>query len=536
MMLATNSALSPIQPKLTKAEQAEQELANRELARRHLIDFCAYVDPDAANSYRSPHLELAADYVERAMDGSLWDGVPGSGKKVLIITMPPGHWKSSTFSRKFPAWFVGHQTDLGKPHQIILTSYNANLAQANNSKVLELMQGPRYKNIFPDVKLSPKQQNSEEWSLVDVPYTSCKAAGVGGGLTGFHGQVIVVDDPIKDRKEANSKTTIDNLWSWWVDVTRTRLLNEDSFVLGIWTRWSEDDPAGKLMKMKRDGQSDERVVMLRLPALAETEAERRSAVKLGLPYDPVDPLGREPGEALWPENESATEHEATKRSFPLTFDSLYQGRPRPAGGYMVNENMFKMLPALPTENVRWVWATDFALTEKEVSGGSRGPDYSAVGLIGLWKPTGQDDDVRLVVGYMRRDQLEIFDAINMVEETVQTMKRPYPIINGQANFEKVVLGIMRRRATFLRYSVKNLKRSELAGDKVSQAQPWLEMAQAGLVYVVQGAWNVDFFNEAENFPYGANDDQIDVVSVGSHALGLAKKKIKPHTARIDFYG
>lgn len=510
---------------------AQRELALRELARLHLIDFCQYVDPGAAHLYAAPHLRLMAETIERAISGELWQDVPGTGKRILLITTPPGHWKSSLVSRKLPAWYVGHQLLNQRPHQMILTSYNAKLAQANNAKVLELINTKLYKNVFPGVALSKSQQNSEEWSVENVPYTSCKAAGVGGGLTGYHAHLAVVDDPIKDRKEANSKTVRETLWDWWKDVLRTRLLNEDSFILGVWTRWTEDDPAGRIMEAQAKGQSDEQVVMLRLPALAETAEERISAAKIGLPAEVADPLGREPGEALWPEVESAAEHEATRRAYPVTFDSLYQGRPRPAGGYMASEAMFKLLPALPEKNVRWVWATDFALSEKENA------DYTAIGLIGLWKPTASDDDIRLVVGYVQRGKHEIFDAINMVEETVETMKRPHPIYNGQANFEKVVLSIMRRRATFLRYSIRNLKRSELAGDKVTQAQPWLEMTQAGLVYVVQGAWNQAFFNEVENFPHGANDDQIDLVSVGAAALGLTgKKTFKAHTAQVSFYG
>lgn len=523
------------------------ELARRKLAQRGLTNFCCYTDPDAArpdaedtfidNYYRSPHLMLAANYVDRAIDGSLWENVPGTGKKILIITMPPGHWKSSEFSRKLPAYFVGHQKLLGNPYQVILTSYNADLAQANNSKVLDLMSSKLYKNVFPDVVLSKTEQNREQWALEGDSFTTCKAAGRGGGLTGYHAALAIVDDPIKDRKEANSPAVIEELWDWWRDVLRTRLLKgENSFILGIWTRWSEEDPAGRLMKQIQAGESDERVVMLRLPALAETATERLSAGKQGLPVDATDPLGREPGEALWPEMEDAAEHEATRKAFPLTFDSLYQGRPRPKGGYMVAEQNFKMLPTMPDKHCRWVWATDWALTQKEVAPKRRNnPDYTAIGLIGLWTPNGPDD-ARLVIGYMQRDQLEIHDAVVMVRDVVTSAGKVHPLRAGQANFEKVVVGIMRRHEAFLNFSIKNLSRSVLGGDKVVQATPWLEMAQAGQVYVVQGGWNGAFFQEAENFPNGANDDQMDVVSVGAHSLGVATIERKIQQAKVNWYG
>lgn len=529
---------------LTEAQIAQRELARRELARKRLIDFACYTDPGAAwedvsdpfvgSKYRSPHLEYAARIFEQALDGSLWQNVPGTGKKVLIITMPPGHWKSSLFSRKAPAWVVGHQKQLKLPYQVIMASYNAGLAESNNAKVLELMKSRLYKNIFPNIRLSDKEQSNEKWSLAGDAFTTCKAAGVGGGLTGYHAMVAFVDDPIKSRADATSQAFISRLWDWWIDELRTRLIYDASFIFGIWTRWSEQDPAGKLATMQAQGLNDDQLVIVRLPALAETPAERASAAKLGLPVDEADPLGREPGEALWPEMESAEQHHATRKSYPLTFDSLYQGRPRPAGGFMVSEAQFKMLPAMPENHVRWLWATDFALGKMDITRSDE-PNYTVIGLIGLWTPTGKDD-ARLVIGYVRRTQDEIFTALNMVEEVVKSVERPYPIVNGQANFEKVVQGIMRRRTTFLRHSIKNLSKKELVGDKVAQAQPWLELAHAGGVYVVQGPWNNDFFAEVETFPHGAFDDQIEMVSVGARAHGIATIERKVSSQRMSFYG
>lgn len=522
---------------LAPARNAQQELSRRKLARRRLIPFCSYVDPDVAGMYQAAHLKLIASYIERAEDGSLWENVPGTGKKILLITTPPGHWKTSLVSRKLPAWFIGKRHREGKPHQVIITSYNAKLAQSSNNRVLELVRDSQhYKNVFPGIRLSANSQSSEEWSLAGVPYVSCKAAGVGGGLTGYHAALAIVDDPIKDRRDANSVTVRENLWDWWKDVLRTRVLN-DGFILGIWTRWTEDDPAGRLLRDQREGKSDERIVLLRLPALAETQSERESVAKMGLPVDKVDPLGRQPGEALWPEEESADEHEATRRAFPITFDSLYQGRPRPKGGYMVAEEQFKLLPAMPSKDVRWLWGTDWAITEKEVAPRRKSdPDYTVAALVGLWTPKGDRQDARLVIGYVSRAQANAHDARQLVKEAVNSVRRKYPIRSGQANIDKVHLFQLRRDADLMGFSIKNLTRKLLAGDKVTKAEPWLEMVQAGNVYVVQGAWNNDFFHEVENFPHGVHDDQVDAISVAYHALGIARGPAKPKSVRMSFYG
>jgi hypothetical protein len=529
--------------KKSKQAAAQKELARRKLARRSLIEFCCYVDPGAAyedaadpyleNRYRAAHLELMADYIERAIDGSLFDGIPGDGKKILLITTPPGHWKSSLISRKLPAWYVGKRLAEDRPHQVILTSYNSKLAQANNARVLELMTSPLYQNVFPGVTLSKSQQNSEEWAVDGMPFTSCVARGVGAGLTGNHGALAIVDDPIKDRKDANSATVRETLWDWWKDVLRTRIIG-DGFILGVWTRWTEDDPAGRIMDLRRKGVLDDRVVMLRLPALAETQAERISAGTMGLPIDDGDPLGREPGEALWPEKEDAAAHEATRRAFPLTFDSLYQGRPRPKGGYIVGGDQFKTMPSRPEKNVRWMWGTDWAITEKEVAPKRRNdPDYTVAALVGLWTPEG--DFARLVIARVVRGQHDPHRARMLVKGAMLAEGRPYPMRSGQANIDKVHLSQMRQDPDLLQFSIKNLSRSELSGDKVTKAQPWLEMVHAGHVYLVDGAWNDAFVNEAENFPNGTHDDQIDAVSVAVHALGLYKRR-EIKQAKVAWYG
>lgn len=542
-----HAVTAPSYAGFTRAQRADREKSRRALARRHLIDFCAYVDEGAAypnatdtfidNYYRARHLRLIAKYIESAVDGTLWHDMDGAGKNVLLITTPPGHWKSSLISRKFPAWFVGRQLRQKLSHQVILTSYNSSLATANNAKVLELIQDNKfYKNVFPDVRLSAKSQSSEEWTIAGSAFTSCKAAGVGAGLTGYHAAVAIVDDPIKDRAEANSVARRETLWDWWKDVLRTRLVKGwHSFILGVWTRWTEDDPAGRLMEMRKNGELTDNVVMLRLPALAETQAERKSAGGMGLPVDPADPLGREPGQALWPEMEPKDELEATRKSFPITFDGLYQGRPRPAGGYVANRDQLKQLPALPRSNIKWIWATDWALTKKEVAPTKKkSPDFTVVGLIGLWTP--KDVGIRLVIGFIKRGQLEAHDAINMVFGVTSTQKQAYPIRAGQANFEKIIRAIMRRDRRFLRHSIKNYTRKQIPGDKMTRAMPWLELAQAGNVYVVQGPWNVDFYNELESFPHGTNDDQIDMVSIGAHAHGLAQRDKRARSAKVKGFG
>lgn len=532
-----------------EAKDAQKELARRALARKRLVDFCAYVDPEAAkpnaadpfveNQYRWPHLGLAARYVEKAEAGTLWDGMAGDGMRVLIITMPPGHWKTSLLSRKNPAWFIGKRKAAGLPHQVISTSYNASLAQTNNRAVLELMRdNPRYKTLFPMIQLSANSQSSEEFSLAGEPFPCSVAAGVGGGLTGHHGDMALVDDPIKDWSQANSPTYINNLVDWWQSVLYTRV-NKGGFVLGYWTRWSEKDPVGQLLRLKKAGQLEDRLVVVRIPALAETDAERESAASMGLPVDPADLLGREPGEAICPDIATAEELKAFRRQYPVTFEALHQGRPRPAGGYIAGREAFKVLPTMPTKDVAWLFATDWAITEKQTAPKkSNDPDFTTVGLVGLWTPNGNKEDARLVIADIKRGQTKLHGGKALVKGFIlghgDKSKR---VFAGQAHIDDIAFDDLRRDAALLAYRFITLGRDKMSGDKVTNAKTWLEdRLMAGQVYVVAGEWNEDFFNEVEAFPHGAHDDMVDMVSVGVHGLGMGKRDRAIKTSQtVKFY-
>lgn len=539
VMMAQTSDLHSRVAQFSQADKARAELALRELARRRLIDFCAYVDKKQGGDYHAKHLRLIAEYLEAAERDELWRDVPGYGKKILIITTPPRHWKSSLVSRKFPAWFIGKRHRDGLPHQVILTSYGASLAESNNRAVLRMCRDDKlFQNVFTGLEVSRNSQNVQEWSLAGEPFQTAVAAGVGGGLTGQGADCLIIDDPVKDRAEANSPAARKKLWEWWQDVARTRI-NPGGFCVIVMTRWHQDDLVGRLLQQAQDEPGNERIVMLRLPGLAETDRERLNVSQMGMPVDERDPLGRRPGQALWPEMYSEAELEATRQTSPRTFDALYQGRPTPEGGYLVGREHFKMLPSKPAEkDVRWVWGTDWALSDKELTPkNASDPDYTAGFLVGLWQPDGNEEDTRLVLADMVRGQHNIHDARRMVKQAALSTGPKVPIVgadNGrQIAVDHLALDGLRRDEELLNYRVKGIR---MRGDKVTRAQPWLDRVHGGSVYVVEGVWNEEFFNEVENFPHGPHDDQIDAISAGIHWLGLGAKEKAVRSKRMNFYG
>lgn len=511
--------------------RARAELLRRAMARTHLIPFCQFVDPREAEAYGARHLRLIATYLERAETGELWDGMPGEGLRILIIVTPPRHWKSSLISRKAAAWFVGRRVRLGLPHQVIVTSYAASLAESHNSAILEIIDSPLYRQIFPEVKLSQKKRNTTEWALHGEPVPTGVAGGRRGGLTGHGADFFIVDDPIKDAVEANSPHVRDETWNFWESVVRTRV-NPGGFVVIVMTRWNPDDLIGRMFE--RAGDSRDRIVLLRLPALAESAAERLAALKMGIPTG-RDPLERPVGEALWPERITQGYLEATRAATPRVFDALYQGRPVPVEGFLAHRGQFRILAALPTTGrIVWSWGTDWALTGREAAPKGGDPDFTVAARVGLWSDE-QGVVIGLVIARIVRGQHELHAGKGMVKGAVLSAPAPIAAVtNGRrAATDYIALNDLMRDPELLHVRVRMLS---VSGDKVARAMPWLERAQAGLVYVLEGEWNEAFFGELEAFPHGAHDDQVDAVSAGVAALGLAGKRRQAQSARIPGFG
>lgn len=518
------------------------ELARRELARRRFSRFPGYVDPKQAENYEAAHLQLIAAYLEKAESGELWQGMEGSGKRILIIEAPPRHWKTSLLN-KFGGWFVGKRVreegDSARiaGHQLMMISYGASLAETNSRSVLELVVSPRYRNVFGEVKLNRNMQSASLWGLAGEPHPTGVAGGVGGPLTGQGADCMIIDDPVKGPEEAYSQASRESKWLWMTTVAFTRI-NPGGFMVLTLTRWHDEDVAGKLLKQHREGVGDHRIVTLRLPAIAETDEERQSAGELGLPVDAADPLGREPGEALWPERYSAADLEATKSTDEVAFEALFQGRPGKDGGYLLGRQHLKMLEIPPEQgSIRWCIATDWAMTEKEQTPRKgTDPDWTVMGLVGLWLPDNDKKDARIVIAAVERLQARVPDARKRLKRFAQEVEkrigtRP-AVVAAQDNIDTVALDDMRADADWLNWPILNIARRMMKGDKVVKSEPWRSRAVNGRVYVVADKWwgkewNTRFFVEVEAFPRGAKDDQVDMVSAATHYFGMGQLLQKP---------
>ena len=248
------------------------------------------------------------------------------GIKKLMVFMPPQHGKSEGSTRRLPAFICGERPD----SKIAIVSYNAPKARKFNREIQRIIDTPEYHEIFPETTLNASNvttvagawlRNADEFEIVGRR-GSVKTVGVGGALTGEPVDVLMMDDIYKDAKTAWSQTVRDSVSDWYDTVAETRLHNGSQQLI-VFTRWHEDDLAGRLLKQQGEYDPAENpngwvVVTYR-------------AIKEGAPTD-YDP--RQEGEALWEERHSREKLEATRKRNPHVFESLYQQNPKPAEGLM----------------------------------------------------------------------------------------------------------------------------------------------------------------------------------------------------------
>lgn len=400
----------------------------------------------------------------------------------------------------FPAWYLGHFPE----HRIIYTSYEADFAASWGRKARNVLE--EWGGLF-GVKVSPESSAANRWDL-EGHAGGMNTAGVNGPITGKGANVFVIDDPVKNDQQAESRLYQERTMDWFRSVARTRLRRDGAIIL-VMTRWNEADLAGRLLQAAQEG--GEQWAVLSLPALAEEG----------------DPLGRAEGEPLCPalhDRQALLETKNTLGSY--WWSALYQQRPSPQGGsifqrswfqYFREEGLYYVLQRTDASPKRvekakcWLFQTcDPAATEKEKS------DFF---VLATWAVT-PDKDLLL---------LDVF------REKAETVKHKRILRSQFDRWQPKFQGIENR--AFGLNIIQECKGDGLPirpldadADKVARARPVSARYEVGTVYHRQGApWLTAWEDELVVFPNGSHDDQVDnagyagIVVVGyrpaSRALG-----------------
>lgn len=489
-------------------DQAMAERARRELARRLLLEFCRYMDDE----YQTPpHIRLIAGKLQAVARYIISGGREGIGR--LMILMPPRHGKTELASRLFPAWLLGVRPD----SRIILASYGADLAVKSSRAVREMVTGTRFQALFgvrsaveEPVQMSSDSRNVQAWDLAQPHRGGLVAAGVGGGITGLGADLLVIDDPIKSREEAESESRRELVDDWYRASAYTRLSPHGAIVL-FHTRWHPDDLAGRLLqRMTREAGADQWDVVC-LPALALgdiAEGVQREMMAEGVFLPLADPLGRAPGAALWPERFDAAWLEARRvNSGDYEFSALYQQSPYLREGGVFRREWFTVVEEGPGREAK-------ARVRYWDKAASSSGDYTAGVLMSV------DAEGIYYIEHVARMRVAAGERDKRMAEIGKADYErygPFPIWHQQDPGSAGVDSAM-ETSNILAEAGLRVHFEPISGDKVVRAGTLEGKAQAGRVRLVRGEWNADFLNELAAFPSGRHDDQVDAAASAFNKL------------------
>lgn len=295
-------------------------------------------------------------YLDRAIMESIQLAEAGQ-RDGLIVSMPPQNGKSEICSKYLPAWYVGTYPE----RRVILASYEADFASSWGRKARDLLE--EHGDLF-GVKVSKRSSAANRWDI-EGHDGGMVTAGVGGPITGKGASLMIVDDPIKGDEEARSARHRQKQWEWWQSVATTRM-RPGGLIVVVQTRWHRDDLTGRIQDQART--NGQRWLTVKLPALAEDN----------------DPLGRAPGEALWPEvysREFLERSKATRTTY--YWRALYQQDPQAEGGTEWPESYFG--PEIWFDEWPKEWMCRTVALDPSKGTDSKFGDYSAfvMALVGL---------------------------------------------------------------------------------------------------------------------------------------------------------
>lgn len=416
------------------------------------------------------HLAFIREHLDRVTTGEV---------KRLMLFLPPRHGKSEMTTVRYSAW----RLERNPSERVIIGAYNQILANKFSRKARRIAQGR--------IEISSDRKAVEDW---ETPQGGgLRAVGVGGGITGQGGNLIVIDDPVKSREEAESETYRERVWEWYKDDLYTRLEPGGSIIL-IMTRWHEDDLAGKLLEEAK--QEGERWEVVSLPALAE----------------PGDALDREIGEPLCPERYTLEALENIRAVLgERSFTALYQQRPTAREG-----NLFK-LHQLPIMNAAPAGPEIKRIRYWDLGGSdSKKADYS-VGCLMSKSPDGL-----FYIEDIKRGQWSPKERNEHIRATAEADVAKFGSMTTW--IEKVPGLAVEVIDNIVRYLAGYTVHTEMAkNDKVTRADPLASQCEANNVRVVEGAWNAAYREEMTSFPHGKNDDQVDASSGAFSKLAKPKE-------------
>ena len=396
--------------------------------------------------------------------------------KRLMIFMPPRHGKSMLASEFFPAWYLGRNPD----RQIIHATYGQELADDFGRKVRNLMKSEIHRAVFPDCVMSDDSAAAARF------HTEAKgvyhAVGIGGASTGRGAHLLLIDDPIKGREEADSETYRKKLKDWYGSVAYTRLMKDGAIVI-IQTRWHEDDLAGWIQREHTEEEWD----VLSLPAIDD-----------------------ESQEALWPEMFPYERLLQIKSVLsPRDWEALYQQRPRAGSGGEFKRHWLQHYDSVNPKELNAVMLVDPAGGKKSTN------DFTSIWIIGL----GPDENYYVLdVVRDRLNLTERADAVFRLHRKWKPTEVRYERYGMMADIEYLRQEMNRRT---YRFAIREVAGQTSKEDRIRRLIPLFETNRVWMPHELHYTSTdgktrnlIDEFIELEYlaFPVSQHDDMLDALA------------------------
>ena len=483
---------------------AHAEQARRVLARRNSFDFIKYTF--RKYEHENWHHKLAAKYIDKLIKREILR---------LMIFEPPRHMKTEGVERALSR-AIGANTD----EKLIVCAFGADKAYKISGHIKSNIKDNNFKRVFHSFPGIAGSDQVKFWEIGNTHRGSCLAAGVGGPITGEGFTIGYIDDPVKSREQAESPTYQDKTFEWYEGTFLNRQDSKYSAILNTNTRWNRKDLSGKILERdgiasyngqkpeqgcpEWNGDNDGLWHVLCLPAIMDEEAYNWK--------HPEDP--RELGEALWPQRYPVEFLEQFKKN-KYDWASLYQQRPKPKGGNLINRVWFDIVDKIPP-GAKIIRFWDLASTPKEEKK-KNDPDFTAGGLVGY------KDNVLYIadVKTSRDTPLNIEKMIKqtaVLDDSEYGKVRQYWEEEGGAGGKHISEHYKKLLAAHWREAYRVGKNKEFYIDLLANK------AEGGEVKLVKGKWLHEihdgntFLDEGEEFPKGRHDDRIDAVSKACYIL------------------
>jgi predicted phage terminase large subunit-like protein len=414
----------------------------------------------------------------------------------LMIKMPPGHAKSTYASILAPTYYLG----MFPKKIVIMTTHTQDFSNDWGRACRRIISGEEYQYIFK----SSLMKDSAAVDRFDLDNGSkYYGAGIQGNITGKRANLIIGDDWLRGIKDADSEVVRESIWRAYVWDLRTRLSPGGSIIL-IGTPWHEDDHFGRILT----SNERERWDVIELPALAKLN----------------DPLGRIPGEPLWPDYISQQMLDDIRNSLNASdmrmWNSLYQVSPTIDSGDYFKREYIQYTNHIP-DKLDYYGASDYAVTA------GRG-DYTVHVIIGH---DTKNDDIYVIDVWRAQEDSNVW-----IKEFLALVNRHEPLMWAEESGQ-----IIKSLDPYIQKEFQNIKQRYVmrhqftsTTEKTSRARSIQAYMAQGKVYILKDHWTEDLVKELLSFPSGRHDDQVDALGLIGRMLNEMVKTIEKPQRKVEY--